>query len=130
MSRHVAICLFIGAYSDTNHHDADIHSYNNYLKAYRSHVGRSSLITASPSVKTAMLIQLSRMQMYATNKEGFNYYTEDSGLFLLNQVYMGLNRVVRNIYGPPNAGRTGRGLCSVCISFLKETVTDLHGIDI
>ena len=113
--------------SGTTHYDAEIHSYNNYLKAYRSDVGGSSLITSTTSVKTAMLIRLSKMQMYATNYEGYNYYKQDKGLFAFDMMYMGLNRVVKSIYGPPSAGRRGRGLCSVCIYFLKETVRDLHG---
>ena len=67
------------------------------------------------------------MQMYATNYEGFNYYKADNGLFAFNTMYLGLNRVVSHIKGPPSAGRKGQGLCSVCIYFLKETVEDLHG---
>ena len=39
-------------------------------------------------------------------------------------MYMGLNRVVSSIYG--STYRTGRGLCSVCVSFLKETAEDLR----
>ena len=132
MPRLIAICLFTGADSGgaTNELDAEIHSYNNYLKAYRSVLKHNSLITSTSSVKTALLIRLSRMQMYVTNYEGFNYYKEDGGLFYLSTTYLGLNRVVKHIYGPPSAGRTGRGLCSVCISFLKQTVKELHGVDI
>ena len=128
MSRLVTICLFTGGDPGTTHDNAEIHSYNNYLKAYRSDVGGSSLMMSSSSVKTAMLIRLSTGQMYVTNYEGFDYYAEDSSLFLLNTMYMGLNRVVHQLDGPPNAGRTGRGLCSVCISFQKETVRDLQGV--
>ena len=75
-------------------------------------------MTSSYAVKTAMLIRLSKMQMYATNYEGYNYYKQDEGL------YIGVNRVVKSIYG--YSGCTGRGLCSVCIYFLKDTVKDLH----
>ena len=113
--------------SSTTVYDAEIHSNSNSLKAYRSDVGGSSLITSTPSVKTAMLIRLSKKQMYATNYEGFNYYKEDSGLFFFDTMYMGLNRVVKSISGPASDDRTGRGLCSVCIYFLKDTVKDLHG---
>ena len=113
--------------SGTTVYDSEIHSYNNYLKVYRSDVGGSSLITSTNSVKTAMLIRLSKKQMYVTNYEGFNYYKQDKGLFAYNTMYMGLNRVVKSIYGNPSGGRTGRGLCSVCIYFLKNTVRDLHG---
>ena len=84
-------------------------------------------MTSSDAVKTAMLIRLSKMQMYATNYEGYNYYTQDEGLFAFDTMYMGLNRVVKSISGPASTSRTGQGLCSVCIYFLKETVKDLHG---
>ena len=127
MSSLVAIWLFTGGDSGTTEYNAEIHSYDNYLKAYRSDVGGSSVITSTTTVKTDMLIRLSTMQMYVTNYEGFNYYKPDSGLFAFDTMYMGLNRVVDNINGPPSLGRTGRGLCSVCIYFLKETVGDLHG---
>ena len=116
-----------GGDSSTTLYDAEIHSYYNYLKVYRSDVGGSSLMTSTTSVKTAMLIRLSKKQMYVTNYEGFNYYKQDSGLFAFDAMYMGLNRVVGNIYGSPSMSRTGRGLCSVCIYFLKDTVKDLHG---
>ena len=85
---------------------------------------------SSPSVKTALLIRLSTMQMYATNYEDFNYYKESGGLLHLRTTYLGLNRVVYNPYKQPNADRTGRGLCSVCMSFMKQTVKELHGVDI
>ena len=127
MSSIVAICLFTGADNGTTEYNAEIHSYDNYLKAYRSDVGGSSLITSTTTVKTDMLIRLSAMNMYITNYEGFNYYKADGGLFAFDTMYMGLNRVVDYINGPPSPGRTGRGLCSVCIYFLKETVGDLHG---
>ena len=132
MSRLVAMCLFTGDAIGrmTNSLNAEIHSYNNYLKAYRSILRRSSLITSTTSVKTALLIRLSAMKMNVTNYEGFNYYKADGGLFAFNTMYMGLNRVVKHSKGPPNAGRTGRGLCSVCISFLKESVSELHKVDI
>ena len=126
MSRYNMTCVVTAGDSGTTHYDAEIHSYNNYLKVYRSDVGGSSLMTSTTSVKTAMLIRLSKMQMYATNYEGFNYYKQDKGLFAFDTMYMGLNRVVHYIYGYPSGGRTGRGLCSVCIYFLKETVRDLH----
>ena len=126
MSRYNLPCVYIAGDSGTTHYDAEIHSYNNYLKVYRSDVGGSSLITSTPTVKTAMLIRLSKMQMYATNYEGFNYYKQDRGLFAFDTMCMGLNRVVHYIYGYPSGGRTGRSLCSVCIYFLKETVRDLY----
>ena len=119
--------IFTAGDSGTTHYDAEVQGKSNYLSAYRSDVGGSTLITSTTSVKTAMLIRLSKMQMYATNYEGFNYYKEDSGLFIFNTMYMGLNRVVHHISGYPSGGRTGRGLCSVCIYFLRETVKDLHG---
>ena len=118
------ICVFTGGDSDTTEYDAEIHSYSKYLKAYRSDVGGATLIKSPPSVKTALLIRLSKMQMYATNYEGFDYYKQDTGLFAIDTMYMGLNRVVENIHEPTK--RTGRGLCSVCVYFLKETVSDLH----
>ena len=124
MSRLVAICLFSDGHPGITLLDAEIHSYNNYFYAYRTDRD-SSLIRAAPSVKTAMLIRLSKMQMYVTNYEGFNYYKQDKRLFFFDTMYMGLNRVVQPINGPPSAGHTGRGLCSVCISFLVESVTDL-----
>jgi len=127
MSRLVAVCLLTGPFSSTTRYNAEIHSYDNYLEVYRSDAGGSSLITSTPSVKTAMLIRLSAMRMYVTNYEGFNDYTEDSGLFYFNTMYMGLNRVVDYLFGLPSPGRTGGGLCSVCIYFLKENVIDLHG---
>ena len=91
-----------GGDSSTTLYDAEIHSYNNYLKVYRSDVGGSSLMTSTTSVKTAMLIRLSKKQMYVTNYEGFNYYKQDKGLFAFDAMYMGLNRVVGNIYGSPS----------------------------
>ena len=120
-------CVFTAGDSGTTHYDAEIQGKGSYLTAYRSDMGGSSLITSTTSVKTAMLIRLSHMQMYATNYEDFNYYKEDKGLFAFNTMYMGLNRVVHYISGSANGGRTGRGLCSVCIYFLKYTVKDLHG---
>ena len=131
MSRLVAMCFLTGADSGANTYvlNAEIHSYNNYLKAYRSAVGGNNLIKLSRSVKKKLLIRLSTRQMFVTNHEGFNYYKEDSGLFAFNTMYMGLNRVVDNIYGPPIAGRTGRGLCSVCISFMNKSVSDLHNVN-
>ncbi|KAK2171353.1 hypothetical protein NP493_1066g02007 [Ridgeia piscesae] len=114
--------------SGTTRYDAEIHSmYSDKLYVYRSDVGGSTLITSSHSVKTAMLIRLSRMQMYVTNYEGYNYYRQETGLFAFDTMYMGLNRVVANLHGSPSGARTGRGLCSVCIYFLKDTVGDLHG---
>ncbi|KAI0208607.1 hypothetical protein LSAT2_006707 [Lamellibrachia satsuma] len=107
--------------SHTTVYDAEIHSSHNNLYVYRSDVGGSSLVTSSDAVKTAMLIRLSKNQMYSTNYEGFNYYKQDKGLFAFDTMYMGLNRVVGSKY------RTGQGLCSVCIYFLKESVQDLHG---
>ncbi|KAK2168339.1 hypothetical protein NP493_1234g00009, partial [Ridgeia piscesae] len=111
--------------SGSTRQDAEIHSYNEYLKVFRSDVGGSSCLTSNQNtVKTAMLIRLSKMQMYATNYEGFDYYKQDRGLFAFDTMYMGLNRVVSYIYG--SSSRTGRGLCSVCIYFLKDSVRDLH----
>ncbi|KAI0234908.1 hypothetical protein LSAT2_014727 [Lamellibrachia satsuma] len=114
-----------GGDSGTTRCDAEIHSYRDYLKVFRSDVGGSTLLKSQRfAVKTAMLIRLSKNQMYAANYEGFNYYIQDRGLFAFDTMYMGLNRVVSSIYG--STYRTGRGLCSVCIYFLKETVYDIH----
>ena len=111
--------------SGSTRHDAEIHSYNDYMKVFRSDVGGSSCLTSKRNtIKTAMTIQLSKNQMYATNYAGFNYYTQDRGLFAFDTMYMGLNRVVSSLYG--SRSRTGRGLCRVCIYFLKESVRDLH----
>ena len=132
MSRHVAMCLLTGADNGANHFvfNAEIHSYNNYLKAFRSGVGGNNILTSATSVKNALLIRLSTGQMYVTNYEGFNYYKEDSGLFAFNTMYIGMNGGVDDIFGPPIAGRRGRGVCSVCIYFLYESVSDLHKVDI
>ena len=121
-------CMFTAGDCSTTTYDAEIHSmYSDKLYVYRSDFAGSTLITSSHSVKTAMLIRLSRMQMYATNYEGYNYYRQETGLFAFDTMYMGLNRVVDYIHGSASAGRTGRGMCSVCIYFLKDTVEDLHG---
>ena len=132
MSRLVAMCLLTGADNGANHFvfNAEIHSYNNYLKAFRSGVGGNNALTSAPSVKKALLIRLSAMKMYITNYEGFNYYKEDRGLFAFNTMYMGMNGGVDDIFGPPIAGRRSRGVCSVCISFLYESVSELHSGDI
>jgi len=62
--------------------------------------------------------------MYVTNYAGYTTYKSDTGLFvykhygiLRNNIYLGLNRVIHNFKGSPHWGRTGRGLCSVCIYF-------------
>ncbi|KAI0234907.1 hypothetical protein LSAT2_014726 [Lamellibrachia satsuma] len=110
--------------SRSTQYDAEIHSYNTNLKVFRSDVGGSNLVTSNKSVKKAMLLRLSHNQMYATDYEHINYYKEDIGLFSFDTMYMGLNRVVQSYRG--RATRTGRGLCSVCIQFLEDTVKDLH----
>ena len=102
-------------------YDAEIHSFNGGLNVYRSDVGGKGRLMASNAVKTAMLIRLSKNHMYFTNYEDVNYYKQDKGLFAFDTMYMGLNRVVLT------SGRPGKGLCSVCIYFLKESVQDLHG---
>ena len=109
-------------------YDAEIHSINKYLRVYRSDVGGSGLLTKSYAVKTAMLIRLSKNQLYVTNYEGYSYYKEHKGLFAFDTMYMGLNRVIRRLSGSPVANRKGRGLCSVCIYFLKDTVRSLHDV--
>jgi len=109
-------------------YDAEIHSINKYLRVYRSDVGGSGLLTKSYAVKTAMLIRLSKNQLYVTNYEGYSYYKEHNGLFAFDTMYMGLNRVIRRLSGSPVANRKGRGLCSVCIYFLKDTVRSLHDV--
>lgn len=118
------LCFAAGDY-DSTEYDAEINSHNDNLQVYRSDVGGSgSLVATKSTVKTALLIRLSKNQMYVTNYEGVNYYKEDVGLFAFDTMYMGLNRVVNHIYGPTR--RTGRGVCSVCIYFLNDTVKDLH----
>ena len=110
-------------------YDAEIHSYSKSLKVYRSDVGGSGLLTSkSNAVKTAMLIRLSKNQIYVTNYEGYSYYKKHKGLFAFDTMYMGLNRVVHRRFGSPTRNRKGRGLCSVCIYFLKYTVKSLHDV--
>ena len=120
--------LFAGGDALSTLYDAEIHSYSKYLKVYRSDVGGSGLLISSKAVKTAMLIRLSNNQMYVTNYEGYNYYKEHNGLFAFDTMYMGLNRVVHRRFGSPVRNRKGRGLCSVCIYFLKNTVKSLHDV--
>ena len=71
-----------------------------------------------------MLIRLSKFQMYATNYEGYNYYNQHEGLFVFDTMYMGLNRVADSSRW--SSRRTDRGLGSVCIYFLKDSVASLH----
>ena len=112
---------FAGGGSRLTVYGAENYSHNINLFVYRSDVGGSSIMASSNEVKTAMLIRLSKNQMYSTNYEGFNCYKQDKGLFAFDMMYMGLNRVVGSSHRP------GEGLCSVCIYFLKESVQDLHG---
>ena len=140
----------------------------------------SDLLESSASVKSAMLIQLSKFQMYATNYEGYNYsgtspyghltkktsqlqppwlrpklyspvqvtpcnkvtsplrsllpspvgdlnsevplyYNQHEGLFVFDTTYMGLSRIVGS------SSRTGRGLCSFCITGLWSASTSWYG---
>ena len=112
--------FFVGGDSSTTHYDAEIHSYNSGMYAFENDYQGSDNLEASPSVKSAMLIRLSKFQMYATNYEGYNYYNAHKGLFAFDTMYLGLNRVVGS------SSRSGRGMCSVCIYFLKESTASLH----
>ena len=114
-------CLFIGGDASSTSYDAEIHSNSATLRMYKNDIAGSGLHKSDAGVvKTAMLIRLSKSQVYATNYEGYNYYTQHTGLFAFDTMYMGLNRVVRGSY------RSGRGLCSVCIYFLKQSTEYLH----
>ena len=105
--------------------DAEIWGYYSSLGAYGNKKwGKKQLIYQYGRVKSAMLIRLYRNAMYVTNYAGYNTYRSYKGLFaykhrgvLRNNIYLGLNRVIHNYKGSPHWGRTGRGLCSVCIYF-------------
>ena len=116
--------FFVGGDSSTTHYDAEIHSYNSGMYVFENDYQGSDILAASASVKSAMLIRLSKFQMYATNYEGYNYYNAHKGLFAFDTMYIGLNRVVDSSRW--SSRRTGRGLCSVCIYFLKESTASLH----
>ena len=111
--------VFLGGDSSTTHHHAEIHSYNTGMYVFKNDYQGSDILEASASVKSVMLIRLSKFQMYATN-----YYKQHKGLFVFDTMYMGLNRVVDSSRW--SSRRTGRGLCSVCIYFLKDSVASLH----
>ena len=70
-----------------------------------------------------MLIRIYHRAMYLTNYAGYTFGTNDEGLFtyksngISDNIYLGLNRVIHDFHGNPHWGRTGRGLCSVCIYF-------------
>ena len=116
--------FFVGGDSSTTHYDAEIHSYNSGMYVFENDYQGSDILAASASVKSAMLIRLSKFQMYATNYEGYNYYNAHKGPFAFDTMYMGLNRVVDSSRW--SSRRIGRGLCSVCIYFLKESTASLH----
>ena len=70
------------------------------------------------TVKASMHIQVGKFELYMTNYDGSNLYTNDTSLFNLSKMYMGLNRVIQSYTSSyVSAGRTGTGLCSVCIDF-------------
>ena len=116
--------VLLGGDSSTTHYDAEIHSYNTGMYVFKNDYQGSDILEARAPVKSAMLIRLSKFQMYATNYEGYNYYNQSEGLFVFDTMYMGLNRVVDSSRW--SSRRTGRGLCSVCIYFLKDSVASLH----
>ena len=121
------ICVSTGSYSSANRYEAEIRGYNKYLMVdHEQFADGSSVKIHSPTIKTAMLIRLSKQQMSVTNYYGYNIYRQDPGLFKFDTMYMGLNRVIQSSNTNPTDGRTGRGLCSVCIYFLKETARDLY----
>ena len=105
--------------------DAEIWGYYSILRAKRNnHQGTTTLIYRPGKVRSAMLIRIYHRAMYLTNYAGYNYYKNDAGLFtyktnngISDNIYLGLNRVIHNFQGNPYWGRTGRGLCSVCIYF-------------
>ena len=69
-------------------------------------------------MKTSMQIRVGKMELYMTNNAGSNLYTNDKSLFNLSKMYMGLNRVIHRYQSSyVNKGRTGTGLCVVCIGF-------------
>ena len=118
--------LFLGGGIGGVEYDAEIWGYYSHLYAYGNmKYGTSPLISVHGGVQTAMFIEMSRRNMYLKNYAGY-YYSEpfDFRLFsyhtstISDPIYLGLNRVIHNLEGNPFGGRTGNGLCSVCIYFL------------
>ena len=116
---------FSGGSIDEFPYDAEVWGYGSDLHVHGNrHYGLQELESKEGAVKSTMLIELSRRYMFLTNYAGHSYVNMfDKKLFsfrtpfIRDYIYLGLNRVVHNLQGSPYQGRTGSGLCSVCIYF-------------
>ena len=109
------MCLAGGDYWTTKD-DAEIHSYDKWFRVFLSEkAGTKALLNRQYAVQTQVFIQLSLNQIIASGGGGFNFYKNTNGLFAMDTMYLGLNRVIHNYRG--STSRTGSGLCKVCIYF-------------
>ena len=129
--RHGNLLHISGGDYSTQKYDAEIHANNGTIGVYRSDVGGGSgyklLYALTGTVKKTMLIRVGKMELYMTNYDGSNLYTNDKSLFNLSKMYMGLNRVIyRYKSASVSHGRVGTGLCSVCIDFSSTAIESVH----
>ena len=115
----------------TQSYDSEIHGHAGTVGVYRSDVGGNAgykfMYALTHTVKKTMLIRVGKMELYMTNYDGSNLYTNDKSLFDLSKMYMGLNRVIHRYKSAyVSQGRVGTGLCSVCIDFSSTGIEAVH----
>ena len=91
----------------------ELHNYGNSI-FFLSHVHQLVYPKAFHK-EVDVRISRRRLLVYADSSKLISLY--GAGLFRLDKLFLGVNRVVYGIGGEPFLGRSGSGMCSVCVRF-------------